>query len=320
MTRPPSPGWYPDPENPALNQRWWDGTQWTPTVQPINSQSHQGDSVVRGANIKDSLFSKWFQRWEPEISSGENIKVITRVSGLKPALDSMVITDRRVMAGWSDDVIKSGPKVALEINRLSRVEIRKQMSGHFLYIISNVNATLCFGRLEAGDVESNLIADTIAELAPWSRPAQPAPINHNPAASAPQSPLGEPEPMEGFVPYATAPPQHQQPIEFDASTPPHPGTQVPSDCVWAQIPHPGPIPKGSRFGDTASRMRALGTIAGRTEREITAFVGAPNARNGTGDGNYILQWIKIGAWSGSSHYVLSFDRYGVCWGIDHEFA
>jgi len=318
MTQPPGPGWYPDPENPSVNQRWWDGTQWTPAVQPLYPQPRATDLVVRGANIKDSLFSKWLQKWTPEIPSGETIKVIARASGMKPTLDSMVITDRRVMSGWSDDVVKSGPKVTLEINRVSRVEVRKQMSGHFLYIISNVNATLCFGRLEPGDVESNLISNTIAALAPWSHPEQPEPATT--AASARPSQHAEPEPMEGFVPYATAPPMHQQPIAFDASTPPRPGTQVPSDCVWAQIPHPGPIPKGGRFGDTASRMRALGTIAGRTKREIVAFVGAPNARNGTGDGNYILQWIKIGAWSGSSHYVLSFDRYGVCWGIDHEFA
>jgi hypothetical protein len=52
--------------------------------------------------------------------------------------------------------------------------------------------------------------------------------------------------------------------------------------------------------------------AGVVVVDVLAFVGAPNARNGAGDGNYILQWIKTGAWSGSSHYVLSFDRYGVC--------
>lgn len=134
---------------------------------------------------------------------------------------------------------------------------------------------------------------------------------------APPPPVEEPKP--GFVPYATAPPQQQQPVEFDASVPPRPGTQVPSDCVWAEIPHPGPLPRGGKFGDLASRMQALGTIAGRTEREIISFVGAPHSRSGAGgNGSYILQWIKIGAFSGSSHYVLSFDRYGVCWGITHE--
>ncbi|NMM83092.1 hypothetical protein B2J88_01695 [Rhodococcus sp. SRB_17] len=318
MTQPPGPGWYPDPENPALNQRWWDGTQWTPTVQPINPPTPPAESVLRGANIKDSLLAKWRQKWASEISSGETIKVIARASGMKPTLDSMVITDQRVMSGWADEVAKAGPKVALEINRVSRVEIRKQMSGHFLYIVSNVNATLCFGRLEAGDVESNLIADTIAALAPWSNPEQPLPSA--PSTSPPQSTYVEPEQLGGFVPYATAPPQHLQPVEFDASTPPQPGTQVPADCVWAQIPHPGPIPRGKIFGDTSSRMQALGIIAGRTEHEIVSFVGPPNSRNSTGDGDYILQWIKISAWSNSSHYVLRFDRYGVCWGIDHEFV
>lgn len=64
-------------------------------------------------------------------------------------------------------------------------------------------------------------------------------------------------------------------------------------------------------------MAALGTIAGRTEREIVSFVGPPNSRSGTGDGGYILQWIKISSFN-QSHFVLSFDKYGVCWGVQHE--
>ena len=28
-------GWYADPEHPAQQQRWWDGTQWTPHTAPL---------------------------------------------------------------------------------------------------------------------------------------------------------------------------------------------------------------------------------------------------------------------------------------------
>ena len=28
------PGWHPDPQDPALSLRWWDGTQWTGDVRP----------------------------------------------------------------------------------------------------------------------------------------------------------------------------------------------------------------------------------------------------------------------------------------------
>ncbi|MFD3425323.1 DUF2510 domain-containing protein [Nocardia fluminea] len=121
----------------------------------------------------------------------------------------------------------------------------------------------------------------------------------------------------GFVPYATATAAAAPTVTFDASTPPRPGTQVPADCVWAEIQHPGPPARRPAFGDTSSRMAALGTIAGRTEREIVSFVGPPNSRSGVGDGGYILQWIKVASFS-HSHFVLSFDKYGVCWGVQHE--
>jgi uncharacterized protein DUF2510 len=33
------PGWHPDPENPTLSMRWWDGTQWTSDVRPIPART-----------------------------------------------------------------------------------------------------------------------------------------------------------------------------------------------------------------------------------------------------------------------------------------
>lgn len=327
MTRPPGPGWYPDPGNAAGSLRWWDGIQWTATVKSIHPprSARPGKSVERGSKLKDSLFDKWYERWSQVLAPNESLSALTRASAVRPPLNSMAVTNKRVMAGWAEDLAKSGPKVQVSIERLSRFEIRKQMSGHFLYITNNVNETQSFGRLEEGDVTSGLIENVLSTVAPWS---QPRPDNLSPEAdsSAGASAKTEattkdaPEAPEGFVPYATATPQHQAPVEFDSSTPPQEGTRVPADCVWAEIPHPGPIPRGRKFGDTASRMVALGTIAGRTEREIVSFVGPPNSRNSIGNGGYILQWIKISAWSNSSHYVLRFDRYGVCWGIDHEFG
>jgi Protein of unknown function (DUF2510) len=29
------PGWHPDPENPTVSMRWWDGALWTSDVRPI---------------------------------------------------------------------------------------------------------------------------------------------------------------------------------------------------------------------------------------------------------------------------------------------
>ena len=33
MSQQSQPGWYPDPNGPAGQQRWWDGTRWTEHVQ-----------------------------------------------------------------------------------------------------------------------------------------------------------------------------------------------------------------------------------------------------------------------------------------------
>lgn len=30
---PPPPDWYPDPQQPAVGQRWWDGQGWTAHVR-----------------------------------------------------------------------------------------------------------------------------------------------------------------------------------------------------------------------------------------------------------------------------------------------
>lgn len=40
------PGWYPDPNNAAL-QRWWDGTTWTEHTAPATGAS--GSAVATGA-------------------------------------------------------------------------------------------------------------------------------------------------------------------------------------------------------------------------------------------------------------------------------
>jgi len=59
----PGPGWYPDPQNSA-NQRYWDGSQWTNSVVPVNPNQYQnipmsteysGNTVTTSGNAIASL-------------------------------------------------------------------------------------------------------------------------------------------------------------------------------------------------------------------------------------------------------------------------
>lgn len=118
----------------------------------------------------------------------------------------------------------------------------------------------------------------------------------------------------------TAMPAHgppATPLEFDATRPPQPGQAVPIDSVWAEHPYPGPPPAKLR-GSAPQKLVQLGALRGRPLQEIQAILGAASSSSSAGDGMTLLQWQKITAYSGSYHYAMIFDRYGVCAGLTHE--
>lgn len=59
---------------------------------------------------------------------------------------------------------------------------------------------------------------------------------------------------------------------------------------------------------------ALGTLSGKSRRQIEAAVGAPTSISGMPNG-VLLQWMASGY-----HIALIFNNEGICQGVSHEHA
>ncbi len=58
---------------------------------------------------------------------------------------------------------------------------------------------------------------------------------------------------------------------------------------------------------------ALGSLKGRTRREIVKAVGEPATETALADGRTLLQWRTTGY-----HIALVFEKSGRCFGVTHE--
>jgi hypothetical protein len=63
------------------------------------------------------------------------------------------------------------------------------------------------------------------------------------------------------------------------------------------------------------RFIALGSLKGRTRREIVKAVGEPAAETPLPDGRTLLQWRATGY-----HIALVFEQDGRCFGVTHEYG
>jgi Protein of unknown function (DUF2510) len=44
--QPPPPGWYPDPDQPQVQQRYWDGAAWTDQRAPLASADEPSGWII----------------------------------------------------------------------------------------------------------------------------------------------------------------------------------------------------------------------------------------------------------------------------------
>jgi hypothetical protein len=61
------------------------------------------------------------------------------------------------------------------------------------------------------------------------------------------------------------------------------------------------------------RFVALGTLKGRTRKEIVKVVGEPTSETTLPDGRTLLEWRATGY-----HIALLFEKNGRCFGVTHE--
>ena len=75
------------------------------------------------------------------------------------------------------------------------------------------------------------------------------------------------------------------------------------------------LPYAVRAPGRALRKRfvALGTLKGRTRREIVKAVGEASSETALPDGRTLLQWRATGY-----HIALLFEKNGRCYGVTHE--
>jgi len=73
--QPAPPGWYPDPDQPDIHQRYWDGAEWTDQLAPLAREDTSawiigigylgslvvipGMMVAAYLNAKGSVHTRW---------------------------------------------------------------------------------------------------------------------------------------------------------------------------------------------------------------------------------------------------------------------
>lgn len=281
--------------------------------------------MLHGVKLKDNKIRKWMDKASTVLRQGEFITLVVCVSGMRPTIDGMIVTNMRVMSAWMGDLPTKGPLITVELRDITRMEVREKLTGPFLLLTERGSREVSLGRLEQADVE--MVRNHLRSIATWALTVDPSEAQDasgattrvpHPAGPHDRTPPQPTEPPPGFVTYGSQ--QSPEPA-FDTSRPPNPGDPVPSDCVWASVRHPGHMPTRATFGNLAKRMRVMGDPTGRTKGEIIAALGAPDSRSSVGaDGGFLLQWQQTSNYSYNSHFALLFDRYGVCAGITHRWA
>ncbi|UZF54646.1 hypothetical protein LH935_18120 [Gordonia polyisoprenivorans] len=244
-----------------------------------------------GLGITPTMMTMWAAEMAHVLLPDERIDYILRTSGISPVHDHCIITSQRVWIAPTPRDPSLTPTPTFHRARTDLIDATELKKTRVVLHTSD-------------GAEHNIPLKNPADRPHMIELLRPPP----------------PEPPANFVPYAAdvAPPAARG-YTFDTSTPPQPGDRVPPDCVWSQIPYPGPLPRGARSLLRVSRVMSIDPVA-RPVNQLTWVLGDPTARTEHPDGSFTLQWQKMTPAKGSSyHIVLSFDRYGVCESLNHRW-
>lgn len=262
------------------------------------------NGLILGTKVEQKHLDKWLPAIQHVLLQGETVEIVVHTAGIRPTHDHLIITSHRL---WCAQFSSLPRKLAYHFSRDDIVYGRAHGS-KLIFTVAG-SAKLVTPPL-AHPEDTRLVLDVlgIEEVVP--------PVITPPAPPEPE----EIDIPEGFVPYGTQPATPQQPA-FRPTHAPGPGEPVPADCVWASVPHPGPLPRGAlRASSKIKGMRKLGNPAGRLLVEIRGVLGSESAVSTLGNGDLLYQWEgKHTNWRQAYHYSMTFDRYGVCAGLDSRW-
>jgi hypothetical protein len=136
-----------------------------------------------GEKVKDSLVDKVIERLAPHLLPGENIELLIRTNKLSPLLDAIVVTDGRVLALHTGDVLAKGPRIQFPANQVRELLIDKRFTGTSADLLTVTGQRVSLGALIGGDADGPLLRDAVHALRTTDVSDRVSPARQRPAAS-----------------------------------------------------------------------------------------------------------------------------------------
>jgi len=173
----PTPGWQPDPSWPPAPPGW---QFWTPAAPPV-------PWPYVGAKLKPDQVRDLLTRLARHLHQDETLLALTRTAKMRPALNHLVITERRIAAFSIHDLNTSGFALTAELGTISAVELRSGFT-HTPKLVAHLHnaADVDFGDLN--DTDAATVLQLAERLVTRRRPMRSA----APAASPPARPERRP--------------------------------------------------------------------------------------------------------------------------------
>ncbi|GLZ05018.1 hypothetical protein Acsp03_24840 [Actinomadura sp. NBRC 104412] len=189
----PPPGWQPAPSWPPAPPGW---QFWTPAAPPPPAPASPPEPPEPpvawpqyvGAKLKPDKVRDLLIRLARHLHQDETLLALTRTAKMRPALNHLVITDRRIAAFSIHDLNASGFRLTAELGTISAVELRSGFT-HTPRLVAHLHnaADVDFGDLN--DTDAATVLQLAERLVTRGRPVQFAAA---PATSPPARPERRP--------------------------------------------------------------------------------------------------------------------------------
>jgi hypothetical protein len=123
----------------------------------------EGIEMLIGAKLNDKRIEKVTRKLAPHLLPGESISALVRTNKFKPMLDTVVVTNARVLALGSED--GKGPKVSIAANEIDGVDLaEKRFANPSIAIVTTFGKSVSLGTLIGDNADGPLLRDAILAL------------------------------------------------------------------------------------------------------------------------------------------------------------